>query len=109
VGAEDWVLNVLQEGYTLHFNSQIRLSPTPIVFQEPRDPFMISTKHNIIMEYLEKGAIERVLPPISPGFYSFIFLRQKKSGKWRAIINLKPLNQHLVKYKFRMLTPKELA
>jgi hypothetical protein len=86
VGAEDWVLNVLQKGYKLHFTTKIRLSPTPIVFQEPRDPFMISTKHNIIMEYLEKGAIERVPPPISPSFYSFIFLRQKKSGKWRTII-----------------------
>jgi hypothetical protein len=49
LGAEDWVLNVLQKGYSLHFNHQIQLSPTPIGFQEPMDPVMASTKHAIIM------------------------------------------------------------
>jgi hypothetical protein len=109
VGPEDWVLNVLREGYTLHFSQRIQLSPVPIEFVEPRDPMVAGIKHTIIMEYLDKEAIEVAPTPLTPGFYSFIFLCQKKSGKWRAIINLKPLNEHLVKYKFRMLTPKELT
>jgi hypothetical protein len=66
-------------------------------------------QHGIIMEYLEKEATEVAPTPLSLGFYASTFLRQNKSGKWRAIINLKPLNQHLVKYKFHMLTPKELS
>ena len=106
VGAEDWVLNVLWKGYTLNFFQRVQLSPVPIEFQESKDPMIVETKHKIIMEYLDKEAIEIALTPLSPGFYSFNFLRQKKSEKWGAIISLKPLNQHLVKYKFRMLTPQ---
>jgi hypothetical protein len=42
---------------------------------------------------LDKNAIEIVDSPNTPGFYSLIFLRQKKNGKWRAIIDLSPLNK----------------
>jgi hypothetical protein len=103
MGVEDWVVNVLRKGYTLRFCQRVHLSPVPIVFQEPRDPMVSEIKHSIIMEYLDKQAIEVAPTPLSPGFYSFIFLRQKKSGKWRGIINLKPLNQSVLKYKFCML------
>jgi hypothetical protein len=105
VGAEDWVLNVLRKGYSLHFNQRIQLSPIPIEFGENRDPMVREIKHGIIMEYLEKEAIEVAPTPLSPGFYASIFLRQKKSGKWRAIINLKPLNQHLVKQHVLLYLP----
>ena len=38
------------------------------------------------------------------GFYSRIFLAPKKGGKWRPVINLKPLNQFIKKQKFKMAT-----
>lgn len=58
----------------------------------------------------EKGAI-RVVPPEEShsGFYSRYFLVPKKGGRGkRAILDLRALNRHLRKYKFRMLTHASL-
>ena len=48
-----------------------------------------------ISTLLQKGTIEPVLFPISPGFYSRLFLVPKPEGKWRPIIDLKALNFYL--------------
>ncbi len=40
----------------------------------------------------------------SPGFYSNVFLVEKASGGFCPVINLKPLNRHLVVPKFKMET-----
>jgi hypothetical protein len=53
-------------------------------------------------ELLTKGALERVRDPLSPGFFSRIFLVPKKSGGWRPIIDLKALNVYLSPKKFKM-------
>ena len=49
-----------------------------------------------------KGAIEEVPNPHTPGFYSTIFLREKKSGEMRPIINLSQLNSHILTPTFKM-------
>ena len=55
---------------------------------------------------LLKGAVEPVPAGAGPGFYSHIFTVPKKnSTARRLIINLRPLNEHLVVPKFRMETP----
>ena len=56
---------------------------------------------------LDKGAIRRV--PVADrqgGFYATYFLIRKKSGQFRPILNLNPLNAFLRKSKFSMETLK---
>ena len=48
-----------------------------------------------------KGAIKKITDK-SPGFYSHLFLVPKKTGDLRPIINLKLLNNHITKEKFKM-------
>ena len=50
----------------------------------------------------EKGAIEKVENPMSPGFYSLIFLKPKKDGDLRPIIDLSSLNIHILTPTFKM-------
>ena len=51
---------------------------------------------------LQKRAIEKA--PNSPGFFGRIFLVPKKSGGYRPVFNLKPLNAFIEKETFKMAT-----
>ncbi|TRY93130.1 hypothetical protein DNTS_016476 [Danionella cerebrum] len=54
---------------------------------------------------LTKGAVEPVPPAdMERGFYSPYFLVPKKAGGLRPILDLRRLNRHLAKYRFKMLT-----
>ena len=56
---------------------------------------------------LEKGAIRKAQQ--TPGqFVSNIFLRKKKDGTFRPVVNLKGLNEHIPYHKFKMETLKDL-
>ena len=60
-----------------------------------------------VASMLEKGAI-CVVNPNPDQFLSNIFLRRKKDGSNRPIINLKGLNNHIKYEKFKMETLKDL-
>jgi hypothetical protein len=60
-------------------------------------------------ELLQMQAVEQVVNPDSPGFYSrFFVLPKKMSGQWRAILDLKALNQFLIAPKFKMETAESI-
>ena len=42
------------------------------------------------------------------GHYSQIFAVPKPGGKWRVVINMKPLNEHVLKETFRMETSRDV-
>ena len=44
----------------------------------------------------------------NPGHYAKIFAVPKPGGKWRVVINLKPLNEHVQKETFCMETAKDI-
>ena len=56
----------------------------------------------------EKGAVERVCLSSSPGYYGRLFVVPKRTGGWRPVLDLSPLNVHLRKIRFRMETPASL-
>ena len=58
---------------------------------------------------LAKGAIEMVHDPSSPGFYSRLFLMDKRDGGYRPVIDLSSLNQHLESSSFKMETSSIMA
>ena len=67
--------------------------------------------HDILMsevkKLLGKAAIEAVpFADRQQGFYSTFFLVTKKTGDYRAVINLRPLNQYLKTQHFKMDTMK---
>ncbi len=62
-----------------------------------------------VMNLLEKGAIEIVPPAQSESsFYSRYFLVPKKDGGLRPILDLRLLNQALMKRSFRMIILKQI-
>ena len=57
---------------------------------------------------LQKGAVELVNPPLTPGFHSRLFLVPKKNGKMRPVIDLSVLNHHLIVPHFKMETNRSI-
>ena len=67
------------------------------------------TDRNLLLQeevhpLLQKGVVELVNPPPTPGFYSRPFLVPKKNGKIRPVTDLFVLNQHLIVPHFKMET-----
>ena len=100
ITTDAWVHSLVSSGLTLQFKVRPPLSRVPIelVSSHPHIP-------DAILGLLGKQAVERVHDVSSPGFYSRLFLVQKKSGSWRPVIDLKVLNDFLVKPTFKMETP----
>ena len=84
-GAHPWVVSVLKEGYTLEFNGNPSLRTTPQFGLNSRHPEVDSH----ILTMIQKGALEEVRDPTTPGFYSRIFLTPKRTGDLRTVIDLK--------------------
>jgi hypothetical protein len=61
-----------------------------------------------VLAFQAKGAVERVWLSSSPGFYGRLFVVPKRTGGWRPVLDLSPLNAFLRKVRFRMETPASL-
>ena len=105
IDPDHWVLMTVSEGYRIEFMSnppaQRGLRETPLL----RD----LSKRNLLLgevaSLLEKNAITPLAPPYEKGgFWSTFFLPLKRTGDWRPILNLKPLNQYIKPKKFRVET-----
>jgi hypothetical protein len=107
ITSDQWVLGTLREGLKLKFKTLPTLSQIPIEISLPKDPSKREALLGEISVMLEKGAIERVSQS-DPGFYSHIFIRTKKSGGLRPIIDLKALNKHLSVPHFKMETAQSI-
>ena len=103
IAADSWVLSVIKDGLPLEFESLPLLSRSPIHFYQNHPDIS-----RAILLLLEKGAVERVLNPQSPGFYSRLFLVPKKDGSLRPVIDLSHLNRFLTKEKFKMETVRSV-
>ncbi|KAI2647309.1 Transposon Ty3-G Gag-Pol polyprotein [Labeo rohita] len=103
-----WVLRTVEKGYAIQFGAP----PPPFdgVF-----PTLVGPKQALVMEQevetlLRKEAIEVVPPHVrESGFYSRYFIVPKKDGGLRPIIDLRRLNQSVMKLKFKMLTIKQVV
>ena len=105
IGAEIWVIKLLQEGYQIPF-----VSPPPLRSQPPDSRRLTSLSlkgralHQELQLLWDKGAIEPA--SASPGFYSHVFVVPKASGGFRPIIDLSILNSYVSKTKFKMETAR---
>ena len=57
-----------------------------------------------LQQLIDCGCIVKLKKPIKNGWLSNIFLRPKKDGTYRIILNLKPLNEFIEYKKFKMPT-----
>ena len=109
IQADEWVVSVLREGLKLDFHTPVALSRTPVWHPLPKSPLRASALQAEVQSLLDKGVVSPVVSPSSPGFYSHIFVVPKPTpGKWRLVINLRELNEHLVVPHFKMETVSSL-
>ena len=103
--SDQWILEIVREGYKLPFVTPPRLSLEPLETHVPRDRSQEALLREEIQALLDKQAIEEIDVRTDPlGFYSHYFLASKKTGGFRPILNLRGLNQHIRCDKFRMDT-----
>ena len=112
LGASKTVIRWLKRGYPLPFiRNRGHLPELALIDKCPPDLVTNYEKNSVkclaledkINELLLKKAIAP-LPPNTKGFFNRVFLREKKSGGWRLIIDVSSLNQHLNCQTFHMDT-----
>ena len=96
IGADQWVLQTVKEGYMIPFKT---------AYHQGSERAEALT--NVVVDMLQKGAIEPV-QTCSSGFYSRLFLVLKASGSWRPVIDLSTLNQYIHCPSFKMDTPQSV-
>lgn len=107
--SDQWVLSVISQGFRITFTSphprrcRVRVTPLPRE-TDKRDALLKELK-----DLLTKKAVVRVQGSVQylsekEGYFSTFFLTPKKSGSWRPILNLKPLNRFMRPPPFRMET-----
>jgi hypothetical protein len=105
IHADEWVISTLTHGYRLEFTdrpvSSEVIRPTPLPQEGPKREALLKELKDLI----DKEAVYPLQrSAIQPGFSAIFFLAPKKSGEWRPIINLRPLNQFIRPQRFRMET-----
>jgi len=104
ITGDQWVLEIVASGLTLAFTSD---PPTVVSWRQtpvPVDPDLRSVLEEELCQLLLKRAVVTCPVGYRPRFMSTFFLAPKKGGLWRPILNLKPLNVHIVPIKFKMET-----
>ena len=99
-------MRIVQWGYKIPF---VTLPPLRSQGQEttyPKGSLKWSSLNQSVQELRNKGAIEPA--PLSPGFYSRLFLVRKATGEWRPIIDLSSLNVFVHCPSFTMETPRSI-
>ncbi len=84
------------------------MSPKPISVHLPKDPEKEQVLLKEVQSMLEKNAIE-IVENTGRGFYSHLFVRKKKTGGLRPVIDLKRLDQHLSTPHFKMETAQSIC
>ena len=96
-------MEVLREGYAIPFRIRPPLSPTPIIL-DSYSPQSIKGRalDEEIQALCHKGVVESA--PLTPGFFSRMFVVAKATGGWRPIIDVSTLNLDVDQTPFRMET-----
>ena len=107
ITTDQWTQSVIRSEFRIQFRVRPKLTRVIPQFQRKSltDPEKIRLLQQEVESMLEKRAIE----PVSShhpkgGYYSKIFLVQKKSGGWRPLINLFRLNRYILSPHFKMET-----
>ena len=111
-GADPALLSLVKDGHRIIFEDGTPPCTLPLSRYETKlpEPKMSVVRAEVI-SLLEINAIRKLSHSeavSTPGHYAQIFAVPKPGGKWRVVINLKPLNEHVLKETFRMETSKDV-
>ena len=95
-------------GLEFQFQNRPPLSSVPVNMSVTRNPDRNLLLQEVVHTLLQKGTVELMNPPLTPGYYSLLFLVPKKNGKMRPVIDLSVLNQHLIVPHFKMETNRSI-
>lgn len=98
ITADPWVLEAVQ-GYRLELTSLPEQSHIPSSETDKRSANLIAEE---VESMLDKKAIQCIQQDRTEGFFSRIFLVPKKGGKFRPVVNLRPLNRCIRYRHFKM-------
>jgi hypothetical protein len=81
-GSDPYIVRSLREGYRMPFRHPPPVSLVPTINSQYADPLKNSILQQAVLDMLAKYAIEPVVDPGSPGFYSdcFWFQRRQETG-----------------------------
>ena len=98
ITSDQWVLEVIQ-GYRLELTGSPEQTHIPSSETDRRSANLISDE---VQSMLDKGAIHSVQQDAGKGWFSRIFLVPKREGKFRPVVNLRPLNRWIRYRHFKM-------
>ena len=102
------VVSLLQHGYRLDFKILPKLSKIPHILSKYHNKNKYGALHEAVQAMLAKKAITHVRNPTTLGYYSRLFLVPKPMKRWRPVIDLSMLNNHLHVLTFKMETAESI-
>ena len=102
------VVSLLQHGYRLDFKILPKLSKIPLILSKYHNKNKDGALHGAVQAMLTKKAITHVRKPTTLGYYSSLFLVHKPMKRWRPVIDLSMLNNHLHVPTFKMETAESI-
>ena len=100
--------SLLQHGYRLDFKILPKLSKIPLILSKYHNKNKDGALHEAVQAMLAKKAITHVRKPSTLGYYSRLFLVPKPMKRWRPVIDLSMLNNHLHVPTFKMETAESI-
>ena len=99
---DKWILDVVK-GYKIEFIGE------PFQFHIPNSLNFSAIEYEAAQKEIEKFLQKQIIEKVNDNhlentFYSNIFLRPKKDGSFRIILNLKNLNDFVSNHHFKMET-----
>ena len=110
ITSDPFVLSVVEDGYRIVFWEKPPLTREPKPSRLPADRDKREAIKEQLKVLLEKGVVEEVQDPRTPGFYNRFFVTPKKEpGKWRSILDLSNLGQRYIPREgFKMETAEDV-
>ena len=99
---------IMTQGLKLFFSQKPTLRVSPPDSYRIAETTLVAMETNFLPKWEEKQIVREILDPC-PMHFSILFMRPKKNGKLRPIIDLSELNKLLVLEKFKMETVEVIA
>ena len=105
------IRKLVQFGYKMKFDSMPKLTQPRAVYATSLPEEQMKVVRASVAEFVAKGAVRKLSKAEAkqkPGFYSKLFTVPKPNGTWRMIIDMRKLNSHIAKKKFKMQGLKDV-